>query len=134
MKFHRNPMTLNQKSPGRIDSTIGSPNLKPRSDQSQSQRYVSLPLTIEQLSVKFERNSFIRSLTMSCRSIPIMDVRIRTPDRRITNLILKLSLTDRQLSLCEISLKSDRPFSQNKCVTSRHTDTQTHRQPTHVKV
>ena len=117
---------------------------------------------------------FKRSLTMNFRSIPIMDVRIRTPDRRfsnlmlkfflyssksisvwnfiqihllcsrtinfdsdvearirtldrrIANLMIKVSLTDRQLSSCEISLKSDRPFSQNRCVTSTHTHTHTH--------
>ena len=62
-----------------------------------------------------------------------MDVRIRTPGRRIANLMIKVSLTDRQLSSCEISSKSDRPFSQNRCVTSpqthrpTHTHTHTHR-------
>ena len=68
----------------------------------------------------------MRSLTINCRSIPIMDVRIRTPERRIANLMMKVSLTDRQLSSCEISSKSDCPFSQNRCVTYTQTDRQTH--------
>ena len=126
MFFHRLFIEKIKNRQGQIDSAIGSPNLRPR----------RCPVAVATLRIVtiyyfaafswiFEQNSFMRSLTMNCRSIPIMDVRIRTPDRRIANLMIKVSLTDQQLSSCEISSKPDLPFSQNRCVTSGHTDTHT---------
>ena len=91
----------------RLDRRICIPRESNRSRDVTHRSY----LLFRSLFVKFERNSFKRSLTMNCRSIPIMDVRIRTSDRWIANLMIKVSLTDRQLSSCEISSKSDGPFS-----------------------
>ena len=64
--------------------------------------------------VKFEPNFFKRSLTINFRSIPIMEVRIRTPDSRILNLMLRIFCLAQKVSVCEISLKSLHAFSHNE--------------------
>ena len=112
MSFQRLFIEKIKNRQSRIDSTnwiaeICIPRESSRSRDVTHRAY----LLFRRFLVKFERNSFKRSLTMNCRSIPIMDVRIRTSDHLIANLMIKVSLTDRQLSSCEISSKSDSPFS-----------------------
>ena len=82
--------------------------------QSRSKCYVLLLMTIKVLCVKFEPNFFKRSLTINFRSIPIMEVRIRTPDSRILNLMLRIFCLAQKVSVCEISLKSLHAFSHNE--------------------